>query len=335
MRKIHFLTIVTPVLDDWESLNVLIREIEADAFLQDWYISLIVVDDGSSKTVDTSGVEWHPRQLTIHFVRLRANVGHQRAIALGLAYAARQRSAGPIIVMDADGEDDPHDLHKLLAAHNQHSSSLICAARARRSEGFVFKMFYAAYKMLFRALTGSRIMFGNFSLIPRERLNLVLCSSGIWNNFAASVLRCRVSRRFVDTCRGRRYAESSRMNFVALMVHGLSAVSVYSDVVIGRIIIVTSAFAAALAVAVVGIVVAKLTSDQFIPGYATSLVLFLFSIALNTILLGMVLVMLLLNNRTLSSALPTRMLDDLVEGVTRVEPSAPAQHPQPTVLAIR
>ena len=43
-------------------------------------------------------------------LRLRRNVGHQRAIALGLTYLQVEAGCEAVIVMDADGEDRPADV---------------------------------------------------------------------------------------------------------------------------------------------------------------------------------------------------------------------------------
>ena len=39
-------------------------------------------------------------------IKLKRNVGHQRAIAIGLSYVAENHGdAEPVVVMDSDGED--------------------------------------------------------------------------------------------------------------------------------------------------------------------------------------------------------------------------------------
>jgi hypothetical protein len=177
MPESRFLTVVCPVLDDWESLSMVVGEIDGDPFLQDWRVRLIVIVDGSSRTSDLADIEWSPLRIKIDFVRLRANVGHQRAIALELAYAARPPRADR-----RDGcwrKRDPCDLRGLLAAHDEYPHKLVRALRARRSEGWIFAIFYLIDRTLFRGLPATSMSFNNYLLISRSRLNLILYSGAI------------------------------------------------------------------------------------------------------------------------------------------------------------
>src|SRR5262249_45153103 len=146
-------------------------------------VQIVAVDDGSVD-FDPPGADLLGGSIRgIRVVRLKANLGHQRAIALGLAHAQRTMKFDFALVMDSDGEDRPVDAARLLDAHNDDPNSIVVARRGQRSEGLLFRIFYQFYKFLFRRLTGKPISFGNFSLIPAERLSNVLYNPGIWNNF--------------------------------------------------------------------------------------------------------------------------------------------------------
>jgi polyisoprenyl-phosphate glycosyltransferase len=109
--------IVTPVYNDWISLGYLIEEIDGAEELENAGIHLIVVDDGST---DRTGIEHLPDRLrrveSIEIIELVTNLGHQRAIAVGLVHAAGLSRIDAVIVMDADGEDRPAELRNLMAA---------------------------------------------------------------------------------------------------------------------------------------------------------------------------------------------------------------------------
>ena len=72
--------------------------------------------------------------------------------------------------MDADGEDRPEDVSRLAAAWSEDTNRIVVAQRGERSEGLAFRFFYAIYKLTFRIMTGQKIDFGNFCLLPRESL---------------------------------------------------------------------------------------------------------------------------------------------------------------------
>ena len=66
-------------------------------------------------------------------------------------------------------------------------------------------------------------------------------SSELWNHYAAAVLKTRLPYTSVPTIRGRRLQGDSRMGFVSLAVHGLSALSVFSDTLGVRLLVASVA----------------------------------------------------------------------------------------------
>ena len=91
-------------------------------------------------------------------LRLRRNLGHQRAICVGLAQfegIGRYTSIDTCVVMDADGEDAPADVPRLLAAFAEgNGTHAVFASRLKRSEGLLFRFSYATYRLVHRVLTG-------------------------------------------------------------------------------------------------------------------------------------------------------------------------------------
>lgn len=304
------LTIVTPVFNDWESLAMLAGKIADLPALQKFDVTLVAVDDGSKDVDPPPEDTLRGNLIEVRIVRLNSNLGHQRAIALGLAYVREHLSPDMIVVMDSDGEDSPEVIGEMLAAHDGNPGALIVAQRVKRSENFVFRAFYFVYKNIFRFLTGRPISFGNFSLIPASRLPNLLFNSGIWNNFAATILKCRLDIVFVPTARGKRYAGESRMNFTSLLIHGFSAISVFTDVVIGRILSFLVALSGMTAVGVGIVVFMKFFTDAFVPGYATNVILFMVSLLGMALFTGFLLVLSLLATRERSAALPTQLMHD-------------------------
>ena len=114
----------------------------------------------------------------ITVVHLLRNLGHQRAIAIGLAVVCRRFPQSTVCVMDGDGEDDPKDIPRLMEKCRQTGyRAVVFAERRRRSEGVVFTACYHAYRSVHWLLTGIAVRFGNFSVIPfccLQRLVVVL-----------------------------------------------------------------------------------------------------------------------------------------------------------------
>src|SRR5262249_49894452 len=160
------------------------------------------------------------------------NLGHQRAIAIGLTYLYVTHQHDAVIVMDGDGEDRPADVLALIERSEAGGGSrVVFAQRKRRSEGVAFQFGYLAFRAVHRVLVGRGVEVGNFSLVPRAALARLVSVSELWNHYAAAVYQARIPLEMIPTTRGERIAGQSRMNWIALVMHGLSAVSVYSDVV--------------------------------------------------------------------------------------------------------
>ncbi|MDX9967755.1 MAG: glycosyltransferase, partial [Hydrogenophaga sp.] len=111
--KDHSLLVVTPVFEDREASARLFAEL-GHLFGRDVYV--IAVDDGSVRQpLDPASLQ--SAGVAGVVIRLRRNVGHQRAIAIGLGYAAEHMTDGQrLVVMDSDGEDVPATIGPLLDA---------------------------------------------------------------------------------------------------------------------------------------------------------------------------------------------------------------------------
>lgn len=303
---IRHLGIVTPVLDDWESLAILLRAIDGRFSGTRQEISVFVVDDGSRENLDPTRLGL-PAQGTIRelrVIRLATNLGHQRAIAVGLIEATRVPGLDAVLVMDSDGEDRPEDIDTLLAAAESHPGQIVMALRAKRSESLGFRIAYQIYKLLFRVATGRIINFGNFSLLPIAAARRLIHMPELWNNLAASVMRSRIPFQAVPTVRGQRYAGFSRLNTSGLITHGLSAMSVYADVIFVRLLAASATLAG---LSIIGILVAafiRLFTNLATPGWATNVVGNLLVVLLQTVVIVVASVLMQLAGRSNRQIVP-------------------------------
>lgn len=306
------LTLLTPVYNDWESLARLLAEVELTLQGSNLRVDVLAVDDGSTETMFPFKKQSHTVIQSVKILRLARNVGHQRAIAIGLAYASQHLPAQAVLVMDSDGEDRPQDIPALMEASERHVQSIIFARRTRRSEGLVFRAFYFIYKALFGLLTGRQINFGNFSLIPASQLKRIVLLPELWNQYAAGILRSGLPRADVPTVRGQRYAGQSRMNFVGLILHGLSAISVYVDVVAVRLIIFSLGILGVVALGFLGLLYVRFLTDLAIPGWATNVAIGLAVIFFQALLFLTSLSFLTLNLRSNRPFIPARDYEDFI-----------------------
>jgi glycosyltransferase involved in cell wall biosynthesis len=263
------IAIVLPVFNDWEPLLAVLHEI---AHASDGCRHrVILVDDGSSADppAELAELARGGRIGSMELIQLAVNLGHQRAIAVGLSAVAERDDLAAVIVMDSDGEDRPSDIATLVTAFGRYPGHVVLAQRAHRQEDWLFRAGYLAYKMLFRMLTGKTIDFGNFCLLPMAAVRRLVRMPELWNNLAAAVMRSRLRFQRVPIDRGRRIAGRSHMNLPALVLHGLSAMSVYTDLIFVRVLLAASAAGAAAVAGLAGVIAVRFTTDYAIPGWAS------------------------------------------------------------------
>ena len=267
------IAVITPVLDDWPAFCCLLHEVGHSLATEVRDLEIIAVDDGSAQGFAIEPLDLPPRPIgRIEILKLGLNLGHQRAIAVGLVDIARRDDLDGVFVMDSDGEDRPADLPRLLAASREQPGHIIVAKRTERSEGQRFRIGYALYRWLFTLLTGQRINFGNFSFMPMACVRRLVFMPEIWNNLPAAILRSRIEYVPVATGRGERYFGRSRMSWAGLITHGLSAMSVYIDIVFIRLIFGSAIVAGVTLLGISAAVTIRLATSLAIPGWATTVV---------------------------------------------------------------
>lgn len=232
--------VVIPIHDDWNSVLLLLAALDRVARGRSYAMSVLLVDDGSPTPPPASLRTWRPDHLRgVDLLVLRQNLGHQRAIAVGLVHAHDRHAADVVVVMDGDGEDAPEDVPRLVARVIEDPGRIVFASRERRSEGPAFRAGYRVFQLLFRAATGRPIRIGNFSAIPGGELARLLAGPEIWNHYAAAVMRSRRPFTTLPTRRRRRLDGRSHMSFLALVLHGLAAISVFGDTAAARLLTAT------------------------------------------------------------------------------------------------
>jgi glycosyltransferase involved in cell wall biosynthesis len=260
-----------PLRDDWVSAAELIRQTDRAVASYPCDIYVLLVDDGSNRPCTPSFFQFRFAVVqSIQVLRLRRNLGHQRAIAIGLAHVAQSISCDAVIVMDADGEDTPDGALKLLHAFEKENGAIaVFAERTRRAESLVFRICYRLYKALHWVLTGVRVRVGNFSILPSAYLSTLVVMSELWNHYAAAVFRSGLRFTTTPIPRGHRIDGKSKMNFVSLIVHGMSALSVFGDVVGVRLLIASFVGSFLALLGIVGVVAIRIFTSRAIPGWAT------------------------------------------------------------------
>ena len=290
----HHIIVVTPVYEDREASSRLFKELSA-LFGQDVFV--VAVDDGSvSQPLTICAL--NEVSLNGVILKLRRNVGHQRAIAVGLGYASEHmRTEQRVVVMDSDGEDLPSTIRAMLEQLESGGIDVVVAQRKTRVETFRFKAFYVLYKRFFGLMTGRPISFGNFMALKCDAVMRLVAMQELSIHVAGAVLASKLRTSVCPLDRGPRYAGQSKMNFVGLALHGFKGLMVFAEDVLVRVGIASVGIATLSVVLAVIAVILKFIGFST-PGW--------FSIALG------ILVLMFLQTGAL--ALMTLMLTGVVRG---------------------
>jgi hypothetical protein len=315
-------TLLIPVFNDWESLNALLRDLDAVLAAHEISASVLIVDDCSHLPAPAGFPSTSLSAITSgDIVRLRRNLGHQRAIAIGLSVIHARGQTGSVVVMDGDGEDRPADVPALLHEFHRHEGTrVVFAARRRRTERWHFRLFYWMYRVLHRVLTGVSVRVGNFSIVPSSALATLVVVSELWNHYAAAVFKARLLHTTVPLPRGARYFGHSRMNFTSLVVHGLSGISVFGDIVGGRLLAAAAGLGGIAAVGVLGVIGIRFGTTLAIPGWATLAAGLLLILLGQLVVACLLFVFVILAARTSLTFLPIRDYQYFVATVRPIVP---------------
>ncbi|MFZ4081087.1 MAG: glycosyltransferase family 2 protein [Pirellula sp.] len=102
------ISVVIPLLNERETLAELVRRIDSSS--GDARYEIVLIDDGSTDGSWAAIQELHAQRGSVRAIRFRRNFGKAAALAAGFAEA----SGKVIITMDADLQDDPKEIPRML-----------------------------------------------------------------------------------------------------------------------------------------------------------------------------------------------------------------------------
>jgi polyisoprenyl-phosphate glycosyltransferase len=309
LNKNTQVVIMMPVYEDWEAAIALCRSIDHVVHAElPCCVNVLLVDDGSTNVTSPKELPFCPQALAhVSVLVLNRNVGHQRAIAVGLTHLQQQRKADILVVMDGDGEDRPEDIPRLIGAMQESPHPIaVFAQRGKRLEVPTFRIFYNCYRMLHRILTGRDMRFGNFSALPWPFLDTLVVFPELWNHYAATIVKSRLPYSRIRADRGARLKGHSRMNFISLVVHGMSALFANQELVGTRMLLTMLAAVATLFVLTLVVVAVRLLTTLAIPGWATMTMGLLLILITQMFVAAFMLVFSIMMNRSQLSFLPIR-----------------------------
>lgn len=218
------LVILTPLYNDWASLNILIKNIKK--LNLEKKIILFIINDNSKKKSQIL-FKKDKSIIKVIIINLKENCGSQRAIAIGLNYIKIQKYNSPAIIIDSDGEDNPNLIKKILEYSKKYKNYIITINRTFRTENFLIKILYELNILFTILLTNKFIRFGNYSLIPNKILSKMNVTHDFWFSYPSAISNNYNNIKRIFAKKEKRYSGKSQMNYYQLIYHSLRIISTF------------------------------------------------------------------------------------------------------------
>ena len=223
-------TIAIPVFNDWDNLNRLLKKINLIAKKNSFEFNILIINDFSTiKQKINFKKNIYIKKLDV--LNLDKNLGSQRAIAVALNYLFKQKKKikHDIVIMDADGQDDPNVIKNLIYTFKKNYPDIVVVERTNRNEQFWFKFLYSFHKIILFIFTGNYIKFGNFSLISFRKIKNIINSSDLWAAYPAAIVNNLNNIKKIQSERKKRYSGNSKVNLNKLFNHSSRVFSVFKN----------------------------------------------------------------------------------------------------------
>ncbi|MGB5705556.1 MAG: glycosyltransferase family 2 protein [Arenicellales bacterium] len=129
------LSVVLPVFNEEDNITELHNEIAAVLDTIEGQSEVIYVDDGSSDSTLEKLRDLHRNDTRVVVVEFRRNFGQTAAMAAGFEFARGQ----VVVAMDADRQNDPADIPKLLDKIEE-GYDLVSGWRHDRKDGYLLRL---------------------------------------------------------------------------------------------------------------------------------------------------------------------------------------------------
>jgi polyisoprenyl-phosphate glycosyltransferase len=270
--------IFTPVYHDVRSFRILrerlLEELAASPATPEGPIRFVAIDDSAGQDPE---VEDLSELGDVTVLRPPFNLGHQR----GLVYALRKTlpyiaDEDAVVTLDADGEDRPEDLPRLLTELTSKPPAereVVLALRTKRRESLGFKVLYRGFRLLFRSLTGATVRSGNYAAMPGSIAKRALMHPTFDLAYSSAILALDLPIAYVPCERGERYAGRSKMTYGKLAMHGLRMLMPFTDRIAIRALGAFVFFGVLGAVLALVVVCLKIFTSSSIPGWTSYIAL--------------------------------------------------------------
>lgn len=245
----------------------------------------MLVDDGSRDGSTQIIQELSARDPRVRGVRLSRNFGHEAAIEAGI----RDARGDAAIIMDADLQDAPDALPRMVAAWEE-GADVAYAVRTNRKEGFLLRAAFAGfYRMAGRVVSiDLPADAGPFSLISRPVINVLNAMPEFNRYFPGLRAFAGFHQVAVPVERAERLAGETKYSFMSRTAGAFNAIVSFSKLPLRAVTLVGFATAALSIIAGLFVLISTLAGADLVAGWASTMIVMLLLAGIQLITLGIV-----------------------------------------------
>lgn len=147
------LSVIIPAYNEEESVGPFYEELHEVLSASGRSYEIVFVDDGSTDATFERLRTLHERDPAVRVVKFRSNFGQSAAMKAGFDHAEGE----VIVTMDADLQNDPHDIPRLLEKMETEDLDVVCGWRYNRHDPVSKKVFSKFANSLRKTLTHETI----------------------------------------------------------------------------------------------------------------------------------------------------------------------------------
>lgn len=267
------ISIVVPMYNEEEVLVELHRQVSAELDPMPDDIEFVFVDDGSrdrSVAIATQISDADPR---VRVVVLSRNFGHEAAIEAGL----RESRGDAVIVMDADLQDGPDILPRLINAWHE-GADVVYAVRKGRKEGrFLRAAFTSFYRLAERVMSIDLPRdAGPFSLMDRRVVDVLNAMPEKGRYFPGLRAFAGFHQVGMEAERRERLAGETKYSLVKRTVGATNAIFSFSKLPLRLMTGMGFLMTALAVIGLIWVIVGSIVGADIPPGWASLMIVLLF-----------------------------------------------------------
>jgi glycosyltransferase involved in cell wall biosynthesis len=124
------ISVIIPAFNEEENVEELYKELKTVISSLKQNFEIIFVDDCSTDTTNQRLLELHTKDPGVKIIKFRKNFGQSAAMKAGFDYAQGRL----IITMDADLQNDPHDIPMMIEKIEHENFDVVCGWRYNRKD---------------------------------------------------------------------------------------------------------------------------------------------------------------------------------------------------------